>query len=100
MLGWARRLIAAFVTVVALAVTLGAANAWAGGNAVHVGPIAGVIKPIGSATSSAATVTPAPEFDAGATASGSSTPACSQCSPPLLYWGGPVMHAVTTHVIA
>jgi PKD repeat protein len=89
----------AIATGVALVMTLGAGSALGSGLTIHATRIAGVVRPIGSEASvSHGNRTASQLFGGGGAQLGDSSP--SDGTPPVLYGGGPVMHAVTTHVIA
>ncbi len=96
--------------VIALVFVLGASSAWGSGLKVRAGRIGGIAVPFGTRAVRGTSGDPSGSTSAGATSAGdagpgSPSPYCSSppepaCVPPLLYNGGPVMHAVTTHVIA
>ena len=89
----------AIATGVALVMTLSAGSAWGSGLKVHATRIAGVARPISSEASVfGGNRTASQLFGGGGAQLGDSSP--SGGSPPVLYGGGPVMHAVTTHLIA
>lgn len=89
----------AIATGVALVMTFGAGSAWGSGLTIHPTRIAGVVRPIGTEASVfPGNRTASPLFGGGGAQLGDSSPTGG--SPPVLYGGGPVMHAVTTHVIA
>jgi PKD repeat protein len=91
----------AVAAAVALVMTFGAGSAWGSGRSsgfrIHATPIAGLVRPISSEASVFGNRTPSRLFGAGGYQLGD-TPFGG--SPPVLYGGGAVMHAVTTHVIA
>ena len=88
----------AIATAVALAMTFGAGSASGSGLTIHATRIAGVVRPIGSEASGSGDRTASRLFGRGGYQLGDSSPYGG--TPPVLYGGGPVMHAVTTHVIA
>jgi hypothetical protein len=91
----------AIVASVALVMTFGAGSASGSGLSsrfrIHATPIAGLVRPISSNASVSGNLTPSRLLGTGGLQLGD-TP--SGGSPPVLYGGGPVMHAVTTHIIA
>jgi PKD repeat protein len=83
----------------ALVMLLGAGSARGAGLTIHATPIAGVVRPIGSETSLLHANRMALQLFGGVGPQlGDISPGGG--TPPVLYGGGPVMHAVTTHVIA
>jgi PKD repeat protein len=89
----------AIATGVVLVVMVGAGSAWGSGLTIHATRIAGVVRPIGTEASAFLGNHTASQLFGGAGPQlGDSSP--SGGSPPVLYGGGRVMHAVTTHVIA
>ena len=87
--GWGAALIAAFFVV-------GGGSAWGAGLTIRAAKISGVVRPLGTATVGGhGNITPS--FAAPAATNGTSP---GGGTPPLLYGGGPLMHAVTTHVVA
>ena len=83
-------------SVAVLAVTLGAGSALGSGLTIHRTQNAGVIRPVGGGASRLGSISPM--LAASAPRGGDTSP--DGGTPPVLYGGGPVMHAVTTHVIA
>jgi hypothetical protein len=89
----------AIATGVALVMTLGAGSASGAGFAIHTTRIAGVVRPISNKASVSDGNRMASQlFGGGGAQLGDASP--NGGSPPVLYGGGPVMHAVTTHIIA
>lgn len=82
--------------VAVLAIMVGAGSAWGSDLTIHRRPNAGVVRPVGRVVQPA--VSASRPLAANASQGGDISP--DGGTPPILYGGGPVMHAVTTHVIA
>lgn len=103
-------LVAAITAWMAVLATPGAGSASAAGTAVRAGRPSGLYRPSSASTLAGVPgVGRLPDLGNGparplfGTSGGSgrngASRQCPECSPPLFYAGGPVMHAVTTHVI-
>lgn len=80
----------------ALVLAVGAGSASAAGLTIRAGKISGIVRAPGAGAAGVHRNT-TPSFAAAGAASGTSP---GGGTPPLLYGGGPLMHAVTTHIMA